>query len=118
MKTYRRLTLNAVALIAISASLIFVAPSDMVQAASSDTCSVRLGVVLMPDVPNPLDEGFLSSLLSNHPGFQLTLQRLDGGAILVLELSGPGPEYSCMNVIETMRRDARVLSVDVQGASS
>jgi len=47
MKTYRRLTLNAVALIAISASLIFVAPSGKVQAASPDTCSVRLGVVLI-----------------------------------------------------------------------
>jgi hypothetical protein len=94
--------------------LAFTAASSTANAASPAVCDMRLSVELTPDVPNPRDEGFLSSLLSNHPGYQLTLQREDNGSVIVLDLTGPGPESSCRNVVETMRRDARVRSVDVQ----
>jgi hypothetical protein len=33
------------------------------------------------------------------------------GSVIVTELAGPGPEYRCRNVVETMRKDARVLSI-------
>src|SRR5207237_5915543 len=86
-------------------------------AVPAGACDMRLRVGLTPDVPNPRDEGFQSSLLSNHPGYQLTFLRQDPGAV-VLDLTGPGPAYSCRRVVETMRRDARVQSVDVQGEPS
>jgi hypothetical protein len=111
---YRFLTLIAAVLITGLAALIFVAASSSVHAASPASCDMRLGVVLTPDVPNPSNPGFLSSLLSNHPSYRLTLLGQDRGSLIVLDLSGPGPAYRCENVIETMRRDARVLSVDVQ----
>jgi hypothetical protein len=113
MKMYRWLTLVAAALISVLAPLNFAAASGAASATSPEPCAMRLSVELTPDVPNPRDLGFLSSLLSNHPDYQLTLQHQRDGSVIVLELAGPGPEYQCQNVIETMRRDARVLSVHV-----
>ncbi|MGO9852761.1 MAG: hypothetical protein ACLPTM_14250 [Steroidobacteraceae bacterium] len=77
---------------------------------------MRLTVELTPDVPNADDAGFLSSLLSNHPEYRLDLLRLDDPSLIELELAGPGPEYLCQSVIETMRKDARVLSIRVHAA--
>jgi hypothetical protein len=77
-------------------------------------CDMQLSVELTPDVPDPRDLGFLSSLLSNHPGYQLTLRRQSNDSVIVLELTGPGPDDRCQNVIEAMRRDGRVLSVHVE----
>jgi hypothetical protein len=89
------------------------AVSNITVAVPPGACDMRLNVGLAADVPNPRDEGFLSSLLSNHPGYRLTFLRQDPDSI-VLDLTGPGPAYSCRRVVETMRRDARVQSVDVQ----
>jgi hypothetical protein len=75
-------------------------------------CDVRLTIELAPDVPNPRDEGFLSSLLSNNVNYVLTLQR-ERSDDLVVELTGPGPAYRCQNVIEVIRKDGRVRSVQV-----
>jgi hypothetical protein len=72
-------------------------------AASPAVCDMRLSIELTPDVPDPLDSGFLSSLLNNQVSYRLTL--------LVTELAGPGPDYRCRNVVEAMRRDGRVLSI-------
>jgi hypothetical protein len=80
-------------------------------AASPAACNIRLSVELTPDVPNPLDSGFLSSLLSNQASYRLTLRGSHSGSVIVLELAGPGPEYRCQNVVEAMRRDGRVLSI-------
>jgi len=74
-------------------------------------CVVRLRVHLTPDVPDPRDLGFLSSLLNNHPGYRLTLRRESSDTDIVLDLTGPGPDDRCQNVIETMRKDGRVLAV-------
>jgi hypothetical protein len=75
-------------------------------------CDVGLVIELAPDVPNPRDDGFLSSLLSNNVSYMLTLQR-ERSDVLVVELTGPGPAYRCQNVIDAIRKDARVQSVQV-----
>jgi hypothetical protein len=86
---------------------------NVAAAAPAAPCDVRLSVALTPDVPNAGDVGFLSSLLGDHTGYQLTLRRQRAGSVIVLELTGPGPDYLCRNVVEAMRKDGRVLSVRV-----
>jgi hypothetical protein len=86
--------------------------------ASAAVCKMRLRVELTPDVPVPLDPGFLSSLLSNRVSYRLTLLGLRPGSVIVTELAGPGPEYRCRKVVETMRRDGRVLSIHLDRGSA
>ena len=92
--------------------------TNAAEAAPPAPCDMRLSVELTPDVPNPGDVGFLTSLLGDHSGYQLTLRRQRDGSVLVLELSGPGPDYLCRNVVEAMRKDGRVLSVRVHEEST
>jgi hypothetical protein len=73
---------------------------------------------LTPDVPNPIDAGFLGSLLSNQVNYRLNVRRERSDSLLVLDLTGPGPGYRCHNAIEAIRRDGRVLSVHVNKAPS
>ena len=80
---------------------------------ADESCDVRLTVELTPDVPDASDAGFLSSLLNNHASYRLELVREDDASVLELDLSGPGPEYRCQSVIETMQKDARVRSIRV-----
>jgi len=80
-------------------------------AAAPAVCNMRLSVELTPDIPDPLDSGFLSSLLSNQASYRLNLRGWRPGSVIVLELMGPGPEYRCQNVVEAMRRDGRILSI-------
>lgn len=87
--------------------------SGAVAATVDEPCDVRLTVELTPDVPDTSDDGFLSSLLNNHTGYRLELLRQDDASVLELDLSGPGPQYRCQSVIETMQKDARVLSIRV-----
>jgi hypothetical protein len=79
-------------------------------------CDVRLTLALDPDVPNVSSEGFLSSLLNRHFDYRLELLGRDDqdASVVEVELSGPGPEYRCEDVIATMRRDARVQSIQVE----
>jgi hypothetical protein len=104
----------------IGSALILIAllGSTAAAAAPPGPCDMRLNVELTPDVPNPGDGGFLSSLLGDHTGYELTLRRQRDGSVIVVELSGPGPDYLCRNVVEAMRRDGRVLSVRVHGEAS
>jgi hypothetical protein len=82
------------------------------EAAPPGWCDVSLAVELTPDVPNPSDVGFLSSLLSNHPDYRLVFRgRSEDDSAVLLELIGPGPDYVCRSVLQTMRRDGRILSV-------
>ena len=119
MKIYRFLTLIAGVLITAFAALIFVVASSTAHAATPpEPCDMSLSVVLTPDVPNPDDVGFLSSLLSNRVDYRLTLQRQDDPSVVVLDLTGPGPDYRCQDVVETMRRDGRVLSVHVDSGET
>ncbi len=59
------------------------------------------------------EAGRLSSLLNNHPGYRLSLLREIDPSLIELDLAGPGPDYLCQNVIDTMRKDGRVLSIQV-----
>jgi hypothetical protein len=83
------------------------------EATADQPCDLRLTVELTPDVPDASDDGFLSSLLNNHPDYRLGLLREEDASVVELALSGPGPEYRCQGVVETMRKDARVLSIRV-----
>lgn len=88
------------------------------EAAADEQCGAQLTVELTPDVPDAGDDGFLSSLLNNQTDYRLDLLREDDTSVVELNLSGPGPEYRCENVIETMRKDARVLSIRVDSTAS
>jgi hypothetical protein len=111
MKAYRWLTLIAATLITALGLLFLSAAGTSAHAAPAATCDMRLVVELTPDVPNADDPGFLSSLLSNQAGYRLTLQEQESDSVVVLHLAGPGPAYECQNAVETLRKDARVLSV-------
>lgn len=100
---------SSIRMAVVSVALLLVAfGSAHAQTYSQDDCAQRLIVELTPDVPNPRDPGFLSSLLSNHPEYKLTLVRQDNSTTIVVDLVGPGPDYRCRTVIETMQRDGRV----------
>jgi len=55
---------------------------------------MQLTVELTPDVPDPQDAGFLSSLLSNQVNYRLTMLRERDGSVIVLELTGPAPRMA------------------------
>jgi hypothetical protein len=100
------ISLGAIVLVAVSVS-------NTASAVGPVPCDIRLTVELTPDISNPTDAGFLGSLLSDHVGYLLSLRRERSDSLLVLELTGPGPDYLCQKVIETIRKDGRVLSVHV-----
>ena len=75
-------------------------------------CSMRLSVEVTPDVPNPGNGAFISSLLGNHAGYQLFLLRVVDDTHVDLQLQGPGPAEACEAVVDSMRNDGRVLSID------
>jgi hypothetical protein len=109
MKTSRGHALLAAISITLLSTLFFTEAA--VAAGPAKTCSIHLLVELTPDVPDPRNVGFLSSLLSNHVSYQLTFNQARDGALVDLELTGPGPAYRCQNVVKAMRRDGRVLSI-------
>lgn len=84
-----------------------------VAAQEAPVCAARLTVEVSPSVPQAADDGFLSSLLNNHFTYRLDLVRQATTSVLEVELTGPGPEYRCEKVIEAMRKDARVQSIEV-----
>jgi hypothetical protein len=77
-------------------------------------CALHLVVELTPDVPNPRDSGFVSSLLGNHSGYQLSLRHVIDDTHLDMLLFGPGPKRNCREVVDSMRKDARVASIEVR----
>jgi hypothetical protein len=120
MKTSRWLTVAAVVLITALEVVVFAAVTSTARAATPAPCDLTLRVEVTPGVPNPGDPGFLSSLLSNHPDYRLTLERRDfyHGSVVFLDLTGPGPTSSCRRVLASMRRDARVFTARVERRSS
>lgn len=116
MRRYPRFTPVAVLLIAVLEVLAITQAGSTAQAAPVSPCDMRLRVELTPDVPDPRDAGFVSSLLGNHPYYRLTPQEQDpdNSSVIALDLTGPGPEAGCHEVVNSMRKDARVLSVEVQ----
>jgi len=87
---------------------------DADQPIAAPTCALRLAVKLTPDVPDPSDAGFLSSLLGDHTGFQLFLLRTVDDTHVVLQLQGPGEAARCQAVVDSMRSDGRVMSIDIK----
>ena len=110
MKTNHTRTFYAVAAVALLATL----GHPSTAAAQESLCDLRLTVELSPDVPHASDDGFLSSLLNNHIAYRLELLRQENSSSIEVALKGPGPEYRCKNVIEAMRKDARVASIHVE----
>jgi hypothetical protein len=108
---YSRASCAAVAVVLLA---LFGGPSTA--SAEETVCEVRLTVELSVGVPRASDDGFLSSLLSNHFAYRLNLLRQRGFSVIDVELIGPGPSYRCENVIESMRKDARVESIRVESA--
>jgi hypothetical protein len=92
------------------AALLLFGPAAASAAAPSH-CSLHLFVALTPDVPDPQDSGFLSSLVNNHPDYELSWVKQVDMSLVALDLDGPGPIDRCEDVVTTMRRDGRVLSV-------
>lgn len=74
-------------------------------------CFARLLVTLTPDVPNPKAPSFLDSL-SADPLFQLTWERATQNSV-ILDLTGPLPEYRCRDEIRRIRRDGRIVWLTV-----
>jgi len=102
---------NKAKAIAIVPVLALVAAAIDAQPMTSPKCAMRLSVEVTPDVPNPGDGGFLSSLLGNHTDYQLFLLRLVDDTHVDLQLQGPGPDDRCQAVVDSMRNDGRVLSI-------
>jgi hypothetical protein len=102
----------------VSAAVLAAVLTSDIAAASPAVCNLRLSIELTPDVPNPLESGFLSSLLNNQVSYRLTLLGRQPGSVIVTELVGPGPGYRCRNVVEAMRKDGRVLSIHLDQDSA
>ena len=116
MRRYLRFTLAAALLIAVLHVPAVAQADSTAQAGPVAPCDMPLRVALTPDVPDPRDAGFVSSLLGNHPDYRLTLQQQDpdNSSVIALDLTGPGPEAGCREVVKSMRKDARVVSVEVE----
>ena len=104
---------RVIGMFTITLAVIGVCGAGALEAGVPRMCDLRLSVHLTPDVPNPLDPSFLSSLLENHPGYRLFLRRAVDDTHLELELFGPGPTSECQNVVQSMQEDGRVLEVNV-----
>lgn len=76
-------------------------------------CALRLSVEVTPDVPNPGDGAFISSLLGDHAGYQLFLLQVVDDTHVDLQLQGPGPAASCQAVVASISNDGRVASIQV-----
>jgi len=75
-------------------------------------CALRLSLEVTPDVPNPTDPGFISSLLGDNVGFNLFLLKRVDDTHVNLQLQGPGEMSNCRAVVRSMREDGRVSSID------
>lgn len=100
----------------LGAALLVAALSGIGSAAAAipEQCSMQVLIELTPDVPNARNPEFISSLLNDQTGYLLTFVREIDSSDIVVELSGPGPEYRCREVLDVIRRDGRVLSAQPQ----
>jgi hypothetical protein len=104
--------------IAVAAALLQIMSSGTAAGTSPVDCDLRLLVELTPDVPDPRQGNFLSSLLGRNINYRLTYQLRSDASVLVLELTGPGPTYACQGVVDDMRKDGRVRSIELPDRSS
>jgi hypothetical protein len=99
-----------------SALVLLSAVTFDVHGQSVPRCDLGLAVIVTPDVPDPSTSGFLSSLLGNHTSYRLTLRNVVDDTHVELELTGPGPAQRCLDVVDSMREDGRIESIDVEPA--
>jgi hypothetical protein len=104
--------------IAVAASLLQTMSSGTAVGTPPVACDLQLLVELTPDVDDPRKGDFLSSLLGNHFDYRLTFQQQSDDSVVVLELTGPGPTYACQGVVDDMRKDGRILSIEFSDGSS
>jgi hypothetical protein len=116
MTTHHSLAVRWRACAAVAAFALLALLGNPPRAAAQEAavCAARLTVEVSPSVPQAADDGFLSSLLNNHFTYRLDLLRQEAASVLEVELTGPGPDYRCQKVIEAMRKDARVQSIQVE----
>ena len=74
-------------------------------------CSMVLSVEVTPDVPNPGNGAFISSLLGNHTEYQLFLLRVVDDTHVNLQRQGSGGAERCPAVVDSMSGDGRVASI-------
>jgi hypothetical protein len=96
---------------ALGAVLATLAAASQAQTMAPPSCALQFSVEVTPDVPNPADGGFLSSLLGNHTEYQLFLLRSVDDTHVDLQLQGPGPDDRCRAVVDSMSNDGRVQSI-------
>jgi hypothetical protein len=86
------------------------------QAATAAPCDMRLRVQLASDVPDPRDGKVISALLGNHSAYELIRQRPEPetSSVVAVSLRGPGPATVCREVVESIRLNPRVVSIEVQ----
>jgi len=82
-------------------------------AAQATKCTLQLSVELTPDVENPRDPAFLSTLAGN-PAYSLVfIRKSDDGDREVLQLSGP--PGTCRDQLEFMKQNSHVINIEVIG---
>ncbi len=103
------------------AGLTFGAVSTVAEAAPPAACDLRLAVRFTPDVSNPRDPAFLGGLLGANTGYMLRVHRRGSDSddsYAELELTGPGPSYQCQSVVDSIRRNGSVISLDIMASPS
>lgn len=110
--TVSRPTATAGAILALS-GLLGVGQVSADEPIAPPKCALRLSVEVTPDVPNPGDGGFISSLLGDHASYQLFLLQVVDDTHVNLQLQGPGPAERCQAVVASISNDGRVASVQV-----
>ena len=105
----RSAALCAAALLALGAT-----SGDAQDSGIPGPCVMHLSLHVTPDVPNPGEGGFLSSLLGNNVGYQLSIESVVDDTHVNVVLYGPGPAANCQRVLDAMRQDGRVQSLDVR----
>lgn len=98
--------------LAAAAVLLSPAWSRADQPIAAPVCALRLSIEVTPDVPNPADPGFLSSLLGVNGGFQMFVLQVVDDTHVIAQLQGPGTAEHCRAVVDGMRNDGRVASID------
>jgi len=110
-----RLSANSRSVVSAAAAVLGLLTPYMVNAddpVALPKCSLVLSVEVTPDVPNPGNGAFISSLLGNHTEYQLFLLRVVDDSHVNLRLQGPGPDERCRAVVDSMRNDGRVQSIE------
>ena len=94
--------------------LLAVCATAPAQQTTAPVCQLSFLLELTPDVPNVRDPAFVSSLLGDHGGFRLYLQHVVDDTHLTMSILGPGMRRDCRQVLDDIRKDARVKSLQVQ----